>query len=332
MKGLLLENYNPNLLRVIIGLKPNEIETRKPENDEVVIKIDAAPCNPSDIAFMRGMYNIKKELPKVLGFEGTGRVVEAGAEAKDMIGKRVVCFTQSDEHGTWAEYFVTKKQNCIEIAEDFDTEQAACLFINPFTAYGLAEKAVKAKAKAVVQTAASGQVGIFIEYLLKTKGIKTINIVRKPENIDYLKSLGSEYVISSSDENFEGQLKELSNDLNPTVVYEAVGGDLTGKIFNLMPENTNLYLYGGLSGNPVGEIDVLNLIFKNKTIKGFNLNDWIAEKPEIELSEISAWIQETIKQGKFQTKIQGSFSLDEATKAIKTYIGNMSGGKILFKP
>ncbi|MDZ7743615.1 MAG: alcohol dehydrogenase catalytic domain-containing protein [Bacteroidota bacterium] len=85
----------------------------------MLVKMEAAPINPSDIAFMQGGYNIKKTTPCVPGFEGTGVVVKAGddTEARQLLAKKVSCFSQQDADGTWAEYFITRAQDCIPLNE-----------------------------------------------------------------------------------------------------------------------------------------------------------------------------------------------------------------------
>jgi len=179
MRGIVLPQYNKNIIRALLSLKPEEKPLRKPGIDEVVIKIHAAPCNPSDIAFMQGGYNIVKTLPSVMGFEGSGTVVDAGNEAKPMIGMRVSCFVQEDSDGTWADYLITKKENVIVLKEEMDMDQAACFTVNPFTAYGMMDIAWVNESKAIVLNAAGGQVPEMMRALAGSKGIETINIVRK---------------------------------------------------------------------------------------------------------------------------------------------------------
>jgi len=333
MRAIQLQAYNRNIIRVLLSLKVTEINVPKPEAEQVLIKMQAAPCNPSDIAFMRGGYNIKKDLPKVLGFEGSGTVVFAGRnpKAQELIGKRVSCFTQENEHGTWAEYFVTNYKNCLPIKDEMDIEQAACFFVNPFTAYGLVDYAEKRNSKTIIQNAAAGQIGDFIQKLAKEKGIKIINIVRKDEHIDELTQLGEKYVINMSEENFETQLKELAHNLNATTAFDAVGGEGSGQIFNAMNQDSQLVVYGGLSGKAVTNIDEMDLIFKNKSIKGFNLSDWIKETDKENFNKISAELQDSIINSEIKTKIQGTIKLEEVVAGLRQYISNMSAGKIVFE-
>jgi NADPH:quinone reductase-like Zn-dependent oxidoreductase len=327
-----LPQYNGNLIRAIIGLKVEEREIPVLADDEVLIKMEAAPCNPSDIAFIRGGYNIKKSLPAVPGFEGAGLVINTGRLTGQLLHKRVSSFVQEDRDGTWAEYFVAKAKDCIELKDELDFEQGACFSINPFTAYGLVEFAEAVRAPAIVQNAAGGQVAEFVRRFADLKGIQVINIVRKEEHIDELVGKGVKYVLNSTDDNF---LKNLTSDitkLDATVAIDAVGGEATALLLNAMPAGSATILYGALSGSTLNNINSFDVIFKENSLLGFNLNNWVKSKDPDEFTAISEEIQNLIITGKMQTKIQGSFPLDDVVNGIRDYIKSLSDGKVLFKP
>lgn len=331
-RAVVLPTYNDNLIRAILGLKIEEREIRPLKDDEVLVKMEAAPCNPSDIAFLRGGYNIVKPLPAVPGFEGTGVVVEAGAIAKSLIGKKVSCFVQADSDGTWAEYFIASEGDCFVINDEMNTEQAACFSINPLTAYGMYEMTKALDGEAFIVNAAGGQVPKILRAFAKKNGMDVINIVRKEGHIEELKNEEEKYVLNSSDEKFEEDFKQLCKELNPTFAFDAVGGEQTAQLFNAMPSNSNVVVYGGLSGNAISGIDTMDLIFKDKILLGFNLNDWIPSKTSEELKSITDELQEMFISGELKTEIQGTFQLEDVVKGIRTYIKNMSAGKVLFKP
>lgn len=333
-KAIVLPEYNNNLIRALRSLKVEQREIIKPKGDEVLVKVDASPCNPSDIAFIQGAYNIIKPLPAIPGFEGTGTVIDCGgfADAKRLIGKRVSFFIQEPEGGSWAEYVNTRARNCIITRDDLPPEQAACLFINPLTAYALYDIIRKKKAKSIIMNAAAGQIGIFIQKLARNDNINIINIVRKDKHIAYLKTLGEKIVINQSEDNFETILWALSEELQPMVALDAIGGEMTGKLFNNMPEGSETIVYGGLSGAPISNVDPLGLIFSRKRISGFNLNDWLLKVSRSRLDEIASHLQELIIRQEIRTRVQFKASLDEHNEALMQYIRNMSDGKILFFP
>ena len=331
MKALILEAYNPNLIRAMRSMKIVEVDNPLPFAGEVLVKIQAAPINPSDIAFIRGGYNVKKSLPAIPGFEGTGIIEDVSDDLDEkLIGKRVSFFSQDDKGGTWAEYVAVKLSNCLFVKDDLPIEQAACLFVNPLTAYAMFDHISENQHKVIIQSAALGQVGRFVSFLAKEKGLKLINLVRKAGHVDELRALGEAYVLDINSDDFAIQLKQLATDLNVTAAIDAVGGELTGEILNAMPAGSELLLYGGLSGMPIGGIDPLEIIFKNKILGGFNLGDWLNEQSSVEMAAVSGFLQELFISGKLQTKVQSTVSLENFYDGLKTYISDMSGGKVLF--
>jgi NADPH:quinone reductase-like Zn-dependent oxidoreductase len=316
------------------SLQVAELEIPRPVSDQVLIKVASSPCNPSDIAFMRGGYNIKKPVPVVMGFECTGTVVETGnkPEAVKMLGKRVSCFSQGIENGTWAEYFMTSYRNCLNVRDELDDDQAAALCINPFTAFALFNMALTKNVSAIIQNGSSGQIGIFIRTLAKRKRIPIINLVRKEEHIKALKDAGEKFVLNMNDDDFESKLAALALEYNATIAFDAVGGDTSGLILNAMPPGSELVLYGGLSGKAVGLINPLELIFKAKTIRGFNLGDWKTEIGDNKFEEVSEQLQDLMINRILATRIQCTYSLKQVQPALEQYIRNMSSGKILFQP
>lgn len=331
-RALIITEYNNNLVRAILGLKTAEREIRSLKDTEVLIKTEAAPCNPSDIAFLRGGYNIKRKLPAVPGFEGAGKVVTTGKDVKHLLGKRVSSFTQEDTDGTWSEYFIASADDCLVITDEMDFAQASAFSINPFTAYGLVEFALKNKCRSIIQNAGGGQIAEFVRTLAAMRGMEVINIVRKEEQFNKLKARGVSNVLDSSKENFREELTTVAHQSVATIAFDAVGGEQTGLIFSALPAHSTVILYGGLAGGSVSAIDPFDIIFRNKKLLGFNLTDWKKTKSKDEFEIINDQLQNFVIQGIIRTKIQASFKLEEAIEGIRTYIKSMSEGKVLFKP
>lgn len=331
-KAVLLTKYDNNILRALLSLRVDEIETGELRDDEVLIKMEATPCNPSDIAFLRGGYNIIKPLPAVPGFEGTGIVAEAGEEAKVMIGKRVSCFIQEEGEGAWAEYFRTKARNCIVMKPEMETGQAACFSINPLTAYGVFELVKQKHAKAFIQNAAGGQVPGFLRVFALKEGIRVINLVRKNDHITLLQKQGAEHVLDTTGENFTEAFHQLCSELKPSVAFDAIAGESAGSLLNALPNGGEVVVYGGLSGSAIAGIDPMGIIFRQKSIRGFNLNDWIAGLDRSEFDRITNDLQKMFITGELKTEIQAVFPMDRVIDGVKTYIRNMSAGKVLFTP
>jgi NADPH:quinone reductase-like Zn-dependent oxidoreductase len=331
-KAVLLPAYNDNLLRAMLGLKTEQRKIKSLQKGEVLVQMQAAPCNPSDIAFLRGGYNIIKPLPAVPGFEGTGVVIETAPDSGELLGKRVSCFVQEDLDGTWSEYFIARKQDCILLKENMSIEQAACFAINPLTAYGMFEMVMESNCKSFIVNAAGGVVPEILRVFARKNGIRVINIVRKDDQVETLKQKGEVYVLNSTSDHFKENLTSLCDEIKPKIAFDAIGGESTAQLFNCLPKNAQVVVYGGLSGNDISGICTMEIIFKNKKLLGFNLNDWIPGKSSGEMLSITNELQDMFISGELHTEIQAKFNLDDAVKGIRTYIKSMSSGKVLFTP
>ncbi|MCB0805461.1 MAG: zinc-binding dehydrogenase, partial [Bacteroidales bacterium] len=179
---------------------------------------------------------------------------------------------------------------------------------------------------------AGGQVPEFMRVLAADKGIQVINIVRKEQQVEDLKKKGEKYAFNSNDDNFDSLLQEASIELKPTLAFDAVAGDQTGQLLNAMPEGAEVVVYGGLSDQPSGNINPMGLIFKNKTVSGFNLGHWIDSLPVDNFEKITQQVQDLFIEGKFHTEIQAECKLNEAVQGIRQYLKSMSAGKILLVP
>jgi NADPH:quinone reductase-like Zn-dependent oxidoreductase len=327
--GKAIELINYEGLESSIRVGQRKISPLK-END-VLVKIAASSINPSDLMFIRGLYGIKKKIPCGGGFEGSGTIVAIGsAVTKVKIGDRVACSAHYMGDGSWAEYMVTPEYNCIPLIDKVTLEQGATFFVNPLTACGLTNIAIKEKRNGIVQTAAASALGKMIQRYATRKGLPVINIVRKEEQVELLKSLGSEHVLNSTSPDFEKTFTRLVKKLEITLAIDAVAGKTGEDVFNMMPANSKLVVYGALSEEPIG-VTAGSLIFQRKKVEGFWLSYWIADTPPEEFSEIIKDAQENLSTD-FKSEINKRFSLEEGYKAIDFYKNNMTSGKVLFVP
>jgi NADPH:quinone reductase-like Zn-dependent oxidoreductase len=333
-KAITLSQYQGNIIRALRSLEMKDHELPAPGSTQVLIEIEAAPCNPSDLAFIQGGYNVRKTLPAIPGFEGSGRVIKTGdhSDAHSLLDKRVSFFTQADTTGSWASHTLAEASDCIVLLDDMPFEQAACFSVNPFTAYAMIELATHKKSKTIIQNAAGGQVARFVQQLAGHEGIQVINIVRKQEHIEKLAEEGFDHLLCSTDSNFAEELSALAQQLNAKLAFDAVGGDQSGFIMKAMPDDSTLYLYGALGARTLSEIPATDVIFRKKHISGFNMNEWKSLLSKEKFQDISSYLQKQFIDKSLETKIQGVFKLDEYGPALMQYIRNMSGGKIVLRP
>ncbi|HPD64515.1 MAG TPA: zinc-binding dehydrogenase [Bacteroidia bacterium] len=332
MRAITIDKEYGNLSEMLQNLRVTDRPLRELKDNELLVKMEGAPCNPSDIAFLRGMYQIKKDFPAVPGFEGSGIIIACGKnlDQSALTGKRISCFIQDNDDGTWAEYFIAKADNCLLLRDDFPKNEAPVFFINPFTAYGLFQTALDKGDRTIVLNAAAGQVGGFIRQFAKESGIKVINIVRRPQHVEKLKQEGETLVLNMRDKNFRQDSLKMFNEYQPETGFDAVAGDQTSFLLEIMPRYAEIVVYGGLSGNPLS-VDVLKLIFESKRISGFNLGDWIRQTGRQKLEEISDKLQQMFIDGILRTRIQKTITFDEIQQGLYQYLTKMSDGKVIIR-
>ena len=309
-----------------------EIDTPKPKRGQVLVKVAAAPINPSDLAFVDGNYGIRKVLPTVPGFEGAGVVVaaNAGLYGRWLVGQRVACIAPEDGPGTWAEYAACNVGACVPLGRNTSMEFGASLIVNPVTAISLLERARQYGSRAVVQTAAASALGRMISRAAALRGMPVINVVRRDEVAAKLIEEGREHVLNSESPDFERQLRDLSQRLGATVVIDAVAGDLTGIVARAMPVGSKVIVFGGLSAQDPG-LSIPNLIFEGKSLEGF----WLpVHLRKVGLLKTLAMFREVQGAGEltFGTSVQARLPLERVHDGVALQQAHGTEGKVLLVP
>lgn len=294
----------------------------------VLIKMHAAPINPSDLMFMRGLYGIKKKLPVVPGFEGSGTVIQCGSAVKQIQpGMSVSCTAPIMGDGTYAQYMHTSEENCIPLIKNVSLEQGATFFVNPLTAWAMVGLAEEGNHRAIIQTAAASALGKMIQKLCARKNIEVINIVRRQEQVETLQAMGSQYILNSTDAKFLRDLKRMAKKLQATYFLDAVAGELAFEILTAMPYGSQALVYGALSEQNI-PVNAGIMLFQKKTLSGFWLSSWSHEKGN-EFVIQTAQQAQTYLDSDLHTEIHKIFPISQAYEAIEYYKTNMSKGKTL---
>lgn len=303
----------------------------QPQRGQVLVRVAAAPINPSDQMFIRGLYTIPRTLPTIPGFEGSGVVVDSGGGllADALVGRRCAIGGQAGD-GTWAQYIAVPATTCVPLLPHVGLESGAMLLVNPLTAYALVDIAVQGGHRSIVQTAAAGALGRMISELARRRGLSVIEIVRRPEQVTQLRARGAQYVLDSSAADFDAQLRVLADRLDARIAFDAVAGGTPGQVLAAMPRGARVLVYGALAEEPV-MVHPGELIFQNKRVEGFWLTDWIASKPLPAVMRAALDIQTRLVDAT-SSKIQARFSLAEFRAALDAYAANMSAGKVLLTP
>ncbi len=243
--------------RLRISLEPMTIDPPAP--GEIIVRVEAAPINPSDLALLLGPADpatltaggsaehpalaaqvsptslgavrgrIGQPLPA--GNEGAGTVIEAAPDAAHLVGRKV---------GMWggSMYATLRKvaaRDCILLPDGVDSREGASLFVNPLTALGFVETMRMEGHTALVHTAAASNLGQMLVRICKADGIPLVNVVRSQAQVDLLRGIGAEHVVDSSSPDFDALLNEALTATRATLGFDAVGGgDLASRILNAM--------------------------------------------------------------------------------------------------
>ncbi|MBB1366828.1 zinc-binding dehydrogenase [Pseudoalteromonas sp. SR44-5] len=244
-----------------LTLALRNIDMPQPGADEVVIRIEATPLNPSDLGVLfsaadmssakqtgteqnpvitadvpaQFMPSLKTRVGKAtpVGNEGAGTVLAAGSSpaAQALMGKTVAVIGG----GTYRKFICANVQSCLELKEGTTAKEGASAFVNPLTALAMVETMRAEGHKAIIHAAAASNLGQILNRICIADGVDLINIVRKPEQEKLLRDMGAKYVVNSSNDTFLADLTAAIIETGATIAFDPIGGgQLTSDILNCM--------------------------------------------------------------------------------------------------
>lgn len=247
-----------------------------PGAGEVIVAAELAPINPADLLNIQGLYGAERpSLPLIPGTEGIGRVVGCGpGVAQVKPGDRVLL----PSPGTWRERFRVSGGGLFALPDGIDPEQLAMLRVNPPTAYLLLHQFVPPQAGGwVIQNAANSGVGQWLICLAREVGMKTVNVVRRPELVAALKAFGGDVVLVDGPD-LDRRVGEATGGSALRLAIDAVGGNATRRLARCVDEGGVVVNYGALSGEAC-RIDPRETVFRNVSLRGFWLRRWYMVTP-----------------------------------------------------
>lgn len=308
------------------GIELKTVPLPVPGKGEVLIRMAAAPVNPSDLAVITNVTGRNQAYPMPAGREGSGTVVASGGGllANRLVGKRVAVVGNG---GAWAEFNVVRATQCLPLPADVSFDQGAMALINPVTAVVLLDMARAGGHRAVVNTAAASQLGRMIHRLFKKNRIPVIHIVRRESQAELLKEMGARIVLLSTAPDFHRDLKDQAQRLQATLLLDAIGGPMTGQLMDAAPDGSTILIYGFLSGEQIG-LHPGRLINDRIRIEGFFLGTWFRMTSPVKALRFS---RRALRQlnGDLGSEIARKFLLAESVSAVEHARAHATDGKAL---
>ncbi|MFB9982785.1 zinc-binding dehydrogenase [Mesorhizobium kowhaii] len=313
-------------------LEPGSIAVPTPGPTQVLIKVNLASINPSDVMFIKGQYGQPRAKGQPAGFEGVGTVAASGDEpyAKSLIGMRVAFATGVTNWGSWAEYAVAEAVVCIPLLDTVRDEDGAAMIVNPLSALAMFDIVSREGEKAFVMTAGASQLCKLIIGLAKDEGFRPIVTVRRDDQIAALKELGAAHVLNEKAPDFKAALREVIKAEQPRIFLDAVTGPLASAIFDVMPKRSRWIIYGRLDPEATIIREPGQLIFQHKHIEGFWLSEWMRQFRDRRGPAILE-AQNRFSDGRWSTDVTAVVPLAEAMARVPTELARPNG-KVFIRP
>ena len=228
-----------------LTVEVTDTEFADPTGNQVLVKMEAAPINPSDLAILTSTADLENaeyspgkfvaDMPEPfysaqqgrhglrlpVGNEGAGTVIAAGDQeaAQALIGQRVACVPGN----AYSQYCLADAGMCLPLG-DISSEDGASAFVNPMTALGFVETARMEGQAAIIHTAAASNLGQMLVKICQEDDIPLVNIVRKAEHVDLLAGLGATHIVNSSDDDFMDQLRAAIDATDAYFGFDPIGG------------------------------------------------------------------------------------------------------------
>ena len=308
-------------------LRYEEVPTPIPAPGEVLVKIGAAGLNYSDVYQRTGRYPIK--LPYTMGREGSGTVAAVGPEVTTFKVGEPVAYTGVP--GSYAEYAVVPAESLVRMPADLDLKVGAAAMLQGMTAHYLAYTTYPLKpGDSCLIHAAAGGVGLLLVQMAKQCGARVFGTVSTAEKAALAREAGADETILYTKQDFEAEVKRLTNGQGVNVVYDSVGKTTFEKSLNCLQPRGCMVLYGQASG-PVAPFDPTILSAKGSLFLTCpSLPHYIADRASLEkrAGDVLGWIV----SGKLKMRIEFTFPLANMAEAHRSLEARKTTGKVLLIP
>ncbi len=354
---------------LILSIEERSVDEPRP--DELVVRVEAAPINPSDLALLLGPADLSTgraggtaerptytaTIPEVsmrslftrsgkalsVGIEGAGTVVAAGVNVADYLGRTVAMLGG----GMYAQFRKLRASDCVLLPDGVAAAKGASLFVNPLTALAMTETMRREGHRALVHTAAASNLGQMLNRLCQADDIPLVNIVRSEGQAVMLRDVGARLIVDSTSPDFRAELEEAIAEAGATLAFDAVGGGrLASSILHAMERAANRQesAYSRYGSSTWKQVYIYGSLDTGPTIidRGFGLSWGVSGfllSPFLETigEEGTAKLKERVVRGletTFASRYTDVLSLRDALvpETVQRYAQRSTGSKYLIDP
>jgi trans-2-enoyl-CoA reductase len=296
---------------------------------QVRIKVLAAPINPSDVLTLTGQYGMLPPLPAIGGNEGVGDIDALGPDVTGLtVGQRVLLPVGI---GTWSTHVVADAKKLMPLPNAADPVQLSMMTVNPPTAALMLSEFVDLQAgEWVIQNAANSAVGGYLIQIARSRGLNTVNVVRRESATADVRQQGDEIVLVDGPD-LAKRVAAATGGAKIRLGIDAVGGAATEHLARCLSEGGTLVNYGAMSGEPCS-ISPGSFVFRDLTLRGFWLALWFRRATPQQQMAVYGDIARRIAGGELHARVHATYGIDRIKDAVAAAAAGERTGKIVVVP
>jgi NADPH2:quinone reductase len=311
-----------------------EKPTPAPGSGEILVSVRAIGVNFAETLMRENRYAVTPDLPAIPGTEVAGIVERIGDKVEGLrVGARVAVplFATGAVTGGYSDHVVVNAALAVPLPEKISFETATALMIQGLTALYLVQH-ISPKDKVVLINAAAGGVGsLLVQFARRTGARSVIAAASSKAKLDFAATLGADHGVDYTKPGWDDAVRAASGGAGPDLIYESVGGDVTGTCLSVLGPNGEIVIYGALNiqSFSLGIPELINLIFKNQSLTGFALPTLLNSDG---LASGLATLFELAASGALKVQIGGTYALKDAVSAHRAMEARATTGKVVLVP
>jgi trans-2-enoyl-CoA reductase len=288
-------------------------EPAQPGPSEVLIEVEVAPINPSDLLHFEGRYAQPASLPAFAGAGVLGRVARLGTDVQHLKPDDRVIVVNTQRRA-WCDRFVWSAARLIPLPEA-DPVDLALLAANPPTALLMLERFGDLRpGEWVMQNAANSSVGVSLIQIAKTMNLRTVNMVRRQHLVDHLAAFGADVTLIDGPD-LRARVAEAVGGGQIKLGIDAIAGDATRRMANCLADGGTVVTYGLLSGKPC-EVDTADIVFRDISLRGFWYSRWFSTADPAAIKSLFARLVGMLQAKTLRVPVEASYPIEKLTEAL----------------